>query len=153
MENYKAIKHLLLQKCHEYVDNRMANIREALNDAQQAANEETKSSVGDKYNTQRAMMQIERDKHAVQLVEAQKLQRTLHSIKLDKELDTVQLGSLVETDAGNYFIAISMGKVELEGNSFLIISAASPIGQALLDKKRGDQVTFNKKIIRIKKLS
>ena len=78
MEKRKGLKHSLLHKCHEFVESRISNARNALDEAQQAANEETKSSAGDKYNTERAMMQIERDKHAAQLVEAQKLQKALY---------------------------------------------------------------------------
>ena len=42
--------------------------------AQESANAEEKSSAGDKYETGRAMMQIERDKAAQQLNESMKLE-------------------------------------------------------------------------------
>ena len=51
--------------------------------AQEAANEEGKSSVGDKYETGRAMMQIERDKAAQQLDEALKLKNIIDQISIE----------------------------------------------------------------------
>ena len=55
--------------------------------AQQAANEEGKSSAGDKYETGRAMMQIERDKAAQQLDEALKLKNIIDHIPWKQEVE------------------------------------------------------------------
>ncbi len=63
----ESIKTRLLALCHNYVDQRITNSKQAMDDAQAAANEEGKSSAGDKYETGRAMAQIERDKAAQQL--------------------------------------------------------------------------------------
>lgn len=43
---------------------------------------------------------------------------------------------------GNYFIAISAGKLELDGSLYYLISLASPIGAALAGHKTGDTVPF-----------
>jgi transcription elongation GreA/GreB family factor len=114
-------------------------------DAQDAANEEMKSSAGDKYNTDRALMHIERDNHAKQLVEAQLLLKTLDGISIEKSSEQANLGSLVETTSGNYFLSISSGKISIDGYEAIALSTASPIGQQLLGKKAGDQFEFNSK--------
>ena len=68
-----------------------------MNDAQRSANEEGKSSAGDKYETGRAMMQIERDKAANQLEEALKLKRILDQIQPEVQHERILIGSVVIT--------------------------------------------------------
>jgi transcription elongation GreA/GreB family factor len=151
MENNK-IKKLLFEKCLEYANRRISHAKEAMHAAQQAANEEMKSSAGDKYNTERAVMQLERDKNAKQLAEALKLSKALDLISTTKHFDKVELGCLVETSNGNYFISISIGKVDVDGYTAYAISPASPLGQQLLRKVEGSQAIFNNKLISIHKI-
>jgi hypothetical protein len=66
------IKIKLYQYCVEFIDKRIAGAREAIQIAQDSANEETKSSAGDKYETGRAMAQLEIEKNTTQLEEALK---------------------------------------------------------------------------------
>ena len=141
----RLIKEVLMQKCRDYANERFFRAREAMKEAQEAANEETKSSAGDKYNTDRALMQIERDNHAKQLAEAQLFHSSLDLVNVKKMTDQVDLGCLVETDNGNYFISISAGKMDVDGFTVVTISLASPLGQQLKGKKTGAQVEFNSK--------
>ncbi len=118
---------------------------------QNSANEETKSSVGDKYETGRAMIQIEIENLAGQLAESQKMQRTLEAIK-NHPVDRVQPGAVVFTSQANYFIAISAGIKTIDGESFITISATSPIGAKLSGLKAGDAFVFNKKDVKVLKV-
>jgi transcription elongation GreA/GreB family factor len=142
MENIKA---RLLTLSFDYVNQRIANSKQAMDDAQAAANEEGKSSAGDKYETGRAMAQIERDKAAQQLEEALKLKKVLSGLDSSIVNDSVRLGSVVETTISNFYLAISAGKFLIEGKEFLIISPNSPIGKLLLNLKVGDSFRFNNK--------
>ena len=146
------IKKQLYEKCMDYVNERVTRATAAMRSAQDAANEESRSSAGDKYNTGRAMMQIERDNAAKQLAEAQMLSKTMGQVDISKHLDIANLGSLVETSQGNYFIAISVGKIILDGYVAFTISPASPIGQLLMEKKGGDEAVFNSKVISINRV-
>jgi transcription elongation GreA/GreB family factor len=152
MPTSKIAKELLVEKCREYVSDRIAHAKEAMQEAQEAANEESKSSAGDKYNTVRALMQIETDKHARQLIEAQKLSATLDLIHFEKKYEQAELGSLVHTNSGIYFIAISLGKLTVDGKELFVISAVSPIGNRLLGKVKGDIIEFNGKKISVDKI-
>jgi transcription elongation GreA/GreB family factor len=140
-----SIKAQLLTQCNDYVNKRIANSKQAMDDAQAAANEESKSSVGDKYETGRAMAQIERDKAAQQLEEALKLKNILSGLDSSIVNDSVRLGSVVETTGSNFYIAISTGKFLIEGKEYLIVSPNSPIGKLLLNLKVGDIFRFNSK--------
>ena len=139
-----TIKPKLLAKCFEYVEQRIDTSKQAMKYAQDSANTEEKSSAGDKYETGRAMAQIERDKAAHLLEEALKLKSILSQINPEFKNSKVNLGSLVITKSIRFYMAISVGKITIDGTDYLIVATASPIGQLLLNLKVGDQFTFNK---------
>nr|GFD49124.1 hypothetical protein [Tanacetum cinerariifolium] len=66
--------------CLAYVQMRLVAARAGMAAAQESSNSETKSSAGDKYETGREMANQERDRHAAQLYEAQKLLADLQKI-------------------------------------------------------------------------
>lgn len=136
------VKAKLLAACRHYANKRIAVAREAMQNAQQSANEEDKSSAGDKYETGRAMMQIERDQAGVMLEEAQKLLPILERINSDAVHDTVMMGSLVGSEQVNFFIGISAGNITIDDRDFITISPTTPIAQQLLGKAVGDQFNF-----------
>ena len=113
---------------------------------------ETKSSAGDKYETARAMTQIEMEKTEVQLENIRLLQHDLSRIDLDQPYNTVETGSLVITGEGKYFISVGIGKVIVGNETVYVISAASPLGRFLSGKSAGDQGTFQGKEFRIQSI-
>src|ERR1700761_1799719 len=96
----KELKKELHRLCVNYVQNRIDTVTQAIDAAQQAANEETKSSAGDKYETGRAMMQQDTDRNRAQLTEANKLMVALNQINTDFSSETALPGSLVITNNG-----------------------------------------------------
>jgi len=148
--NKTEIKKALKEKCNKLIADRIARFQNSLSEAQEAANLSTSSSAGDKYNTDRALMHIERDKFAAKLSEAHLLVKTMKLIKADKISDCIDLGSLAETDRGNYFISVGLGLIEIDGYAAFAVSAASPIGQQLKDKKAKDTFILNGKTFTIR---
>jgi transcription elongation GreA/GreB family factor len=148
--HYKTI---LFQQCVRYVNAKIETAQQAMDNAQAAANEEGKSSAGDKYETGRAMMQIERDKAAQQLHGALQMNKFLDSIRLVTQTEVVGLGSIVFCGSINFYVAISAGKMVVEGQEFVAISPQAPIAQQLLGKKKGDSIEFNKAIYIINRIS
>ena len=138
------LKHKLVEACQEYIDRRIATATTAMNDAQRSANEEGKSSAGDKYETGRAMMQIERDQAANQLEEALKLKGVIDQLNLDVQHESVSLGSIVITTQFNVFIAIGAGKIKVDDYDFLVVGTHSPLGKELLGRKAQEQFIFNR---------
>jgi hypothetical protein len=146
------IKSALLNKCKELIDSKISIAEKAMNDAQNSANNEDKSTAGDKFDTARAMSHIERDMYAKQLIEAVQLKKCLAQISLSTSSNEINLGSLVYTQLGIYFIAIGLGKVSMDAEDYLLISAGAPIGQQLFGKKPGDTFIFQGKTIQILKV-
>jgi hypothetical protein len=146
-------KTLLLAHCQQYIAQRLDTIGRALEEVAQAVNEETKNSAGDKHETGRAMMQLEQEKLSGQLAEAQQLQQVLDRIRLDDLPPGIGEGSLILTSQGNYFIAISAGKLALDGQMYYLVSLASPIGAALAGRRAGEVISFRGQNIPILEIS
>lgn len=143
------IKQTLYDLCSSFVDERIVMYQKAMKDAQEAANQEEKSSAGDKYETTRAMMQIEKDKNAKQLEETIKLKKALSQINPNASSETIALGSLVLTDKGNFYISISVGKLKIENTEYLAIAPTSPLGAAFMNQKAEGKAVFNETIYSI----
>jgi transcription elongation GreA/GreB family factor len=139
----QAIKIQLMQYCDAFAERRIAVATQAMNNAQQAANDEEKSSAGDKYETGRAMMQLERDNAALQIEEGIKLKQSLAQIDVTLHHAVAVLGSLVVTRSNAIFLAIGIGKVVVENKEYFIIAPQSPLGRSLSNKKVGDSFSFN----------
>lgn len=146
---HSEIKEALLEEVQELIFQKISVAEKMMNDAQESANNETKSSAGDKFETGRAMMQMERDKNARQLSEAKKLQMFLNQIKPDRVFDKVAFGSVVKTSFGNYFISIAAGRIVISGEKYFAISPQAPLAKDLLQKEVGDTITFNDKPLKI----
>ncbi len=145
-------KQELLEQCKNYVDQRLQRIQKTISDIQESLTSETKSSAGDKHETGRAMLQLEREKAGQQLSEVQKLQEILAKITIAPSKN-IRLGSLVSTSQGSYFLSISVGKVTIENTSYFAIATNSPIGTLLLGKTVGDTFNFNGNEISIKRVT
>jgi len=117
-----------------------------------ARDEETKSSAGDKFETSRAMLQIEEAKNKAQLAQTIQEHKKLLSLEIDKVSTQIIEGSLVITSHGIYFIAIGIGKIKIEDQLYYCVSAQSPIAHALIGRKVGDQISFNSQDISVLQL-
>lgn len=137
------IKQALHQRCLAIAEERILALQDIIRETQSAANNETKSSSGDKHETGRAMAQLEIEKLTAQLRELQNIKQNLAQINPTVTGNKVVLGSLVYTNNGNFYIAASIGKVSLENDSFFAVSPASPIGKILLTKKEQENFSLN----------
>tara|TARA_R110002049_G_scaffold288421_1_gene470828 strand:+ start:1218 stop:1679 length:462 start_codon:yes stop_codon:yes gene_type:complete len=149
MKTVKEIKPQLYEACLNFVQNRFQTIQNTITDIQKSLTSETKSSAGDKHETGRAMLQLEREKAGNQLAEIQKTKEMLSKVDVSKTAKNIGLGSVVYTSKANYFIAISAGVLEVDKDSFYAISSNTPIGQLLLGKKIGDVVKFREEQFKI----
>ncbi len=137
------IKTELLQHCEKQVDNRYSKIKQTIADIEDSLLEEDKSSSGDKHETGRAMLQIDRENAGKQLQEIEKIVQILKKIDVSATSDYARLGSLVYTDKFTYFISISIGTVSLGKTAYLCVALNSPVGLLLSGKKKGDEFTLN----------
>lgn len=122
------------------------NYLEHLIDDLRASNSETKSSMGDKYETSREMLQQEITRIQNQLNEVLMQQESFLKIGV-KESQIIVDGSYIETSLGNFVIACSLGEIKFENQKIFVLSKQTPLGQLLLGKKIGDVIEMNGKSI------
>ena len=139
------MKEELFIACNSYLEERIKRIEASLNDLNEALQNETKSSAGDKYETGREMINTEVNKLSVQLQQFKKLQSILDMARNRTNSTTVQLGSAVKTSAANYFLAIPAGEINSGKDKFYAIGVNSPVAQALMGKVVGENFSFNGK--------
>ncbi len=99
---------------------------------EEGAQNDSKSSAGDKHETARAMVQIEQEKIGRQ-VQDLLIQKT----QLEKG------GSLIKTDRGYLFLSVPLGKIMVENTSVTVISPQSPLGKKLQGLKAGEKTDIN----------
>lgn len=107
-----------------------------------ASNNETKSSMGDKYETSREMVQQEINNLQRQLNESLNQQALIHKITIEPSLK-VQNGALVKTSKGLFYVAASVGEIVIDDQKVMTVSTESPLVKAMFGKKMGDSFTIN----------
>ncbi|MDE5473300.1 hypothetical protein BAX94_17230 [Elizabethkingia meningoseptica] len=117
---------------------------EQLIESTRASNNDTKSSMGDKYETSREMLQQEINRLLSQLSEVNNQLDILRNMNT-KPLTVVGLGAYVETSMGNFYISESLGKINRDGVAVVAVSANAPLVQAMLKKKAGEVFELNGK--------
>ncbi len=107
-----------------------------------ASNNDTKSSMGDKYETGTEMLQQEINNLQVQLNEVLKQQDFLKTI-LIKPCEKVEKGAIVKTERGLFFISVSLGEINFDNQKIICISPESPLAKAMNGKQKGEVFSLN----------
>ena len=136
------IKEKLYSSCLSYIKQKQSQLQDAINSTQQSLSSESKSTAGDKHDTGRAMMHLELEKKGLQIQQLEKLSRVMHQFLPNQIHQNVDLGSVVKTNQGNFYISISAGIFEVAGENFYCISMASPLAQNLKKHSAHSQFSF-----------
>ena len=143
------IKGQLQQMMQEQLQSQIKSLIQAKASIAESKLNETKSSAGDKYETGRAMMQMEQDKISSQLDQLIATKNHLKQISSDLKSDIVKVGTLVITDIGNYYVSVSLGKMIVDEIVYYAISPAAPLSIALTGNGVGDNVLFRNRCYKI----
>jgi hypothetical protein len=149
----EILKYRLHAHLMESLNEKIQEQEESILSARESRDRETKSSAGDKHETSRAMMQEEMSNQAKQLQKNLEMKDDLLKIEMDRSCESVGFGNLVFTDAGIYFLSIGVGQVVMQGETYFVISMASPIGQLLKDKKKGEEISFQNRKLKVLEIS
>lgn len=136
------IKEKLRTVCVDFVASKLNTIQKTIQSNQEDLDSESKSSAGDKHETGRAMLQLEMEKAGQQLSVVEQMKLVVEKIDSSKVSKAGSLGSVIRTKTANYFIGISVGKVEIEKEFYFVVSPNSPIGKLLLGKVKNDNFLF-----------
>lgn len=137
----------------DFIMQRINTAETALKQSQEASNDDTKSSAGDKFETTREMVSqdIARTKNLL-FDGQQNLQQLISLESVPSTGDTVRNGSLVYTSKGIFYISISAGQMKVDDQLVFAISFASPIGKLMIGKKVGESFSFNQNAYTIQKI-
>ena len=128
-----TVKNKLLDKIRKF---------EKLIEDTRTSNNDTKSSMGDKYETGREMLQQEINNLQRQLNEALN-QKTLLQKMSTETFGKVQNGALVETDKGLFYIAVSVGEIIFHNQKVMTVSGESPLAKAMAGLIAGQSFSLN----------
>lgn len=124
--------------------------RQAMTEADQAAQEEV--STMDIYESYRSQYLQKSEMFARQYQKAREQLDIIRRIDPNRKCNVVEFGAAVITSKQKMFIAIGMGKIEIDGETWYVISPQVPIFAAMKGKREGDEFSFNNvnhKIIQI----
>ncbi len=140
-------KSKLLKLIQEKLEEKV-NYFETLINETRASNNDTKSSMGDKYETGREMLQQEINNLQKQVNEVNNQMIILKKINNLPKIQ-INLGALVHTENAVFFIATSVGEILLDSKKIFIISEQSPLAKAFWNKSAGDKFEINGKTQKI----
>tara|TARA_B100000886_G_C20246790_1_gene416959 strand:+ start:34 stop:486 length:453 start_codon:yes stop_codon:yes gene_type:complete len=129
----EVLRHLVLK---------IEDISTAITSLKESRDANTKSSAGDKHETSRAKIQIEIDQLSIQLSHVRWQKNNLSNMDINQIHNVADVGSLIKTDKGYFLISIGWGRIQIKDEFYFVISAGSPIGRLLQNKKKGDSVQF-----------
>ncbi|WP_166966543.1 hypothetical protein [Yeosuana marina] len=137
-------KQLLLQICNEHVDKRITDYKNEIELIKDSIASNDKSNTEDD-DSGNGKLFNDLEKNIEYLNNVQKTKEYLKLIKTNIEFKDVVLGSIVKTDSIHFYISTSIGKIDLEGETYYAISLQSPIGQLLKNKIVNSRFVFNDK--------
>jgi hypothetical protein len=100
--------------CLQELTTRLQNASEAMAALRESVAADTKSSMGDKYETAREMAQQELEKISRQMGMLQQSLGIFNRIQSSLKLTVIGLGALIETDKGFFYMAAPLGKIVIQ---------------------------------------
>lgn len=134
----------LLHQLHSKVEE-LKSVKQRLLDDKSG---ETKSVVGDKYETARSMIQMEEDQINRQLQILNSNILKVKQLRLD-EIKIVQHDSLVRLNTGLYYLSIAANPLIIDDQKVFCMSSDAPLSRSILNKNIGDEVRFNGRTFKV----
>ena len=150
--NKPQLKEKLLAEGKRLQETVVQDLQTATNNLLTSANQEGEKDSDDQYESTQEERMDDRDLLQGPLDAAVRNLAILNGISPDAPHETVTLGSVVMTPDGNFFVSISLGTMVIEQESFVGISTAAPIYQAMANKQEGDSFVFQDRTYRIESL-
>ena len=137
------LKKQLFEHCNSQLMEKRQTILGAIDTVEESMRQEGKSTAGDKHNTARANMQLERERLGSSLQLVEQLFHRLERIDTEATGPPIRIGSLVETTAGRFYLAIPCDAMPYKGKSIYCMGPESPLAKELLGKSPGDAYQIN----------
>ena len=149
MTDFAKKKQDLIAYCAKFIEDQINHVQAVIDSAKESAQNESKSSAGDKHETGKSLLQLEQENNAMLLNNMLGQKRVISILQKHEPSTKIELGSLISTSQGLYYIAIGIGKVDLLGDTYFVISPSAPVGKMFIGKTINDSISFNGKTIQI----
>ncbi len=149
MTDFSNKKQELIAYCAKFIEDQINHVQAVIDSAKESAKDESKSSAGDKHETGKSLLQLEQENNAMLLNNMLGQKRVISILQNHEPSKIIGLGSLIATSQGIYYIGIGIGKVDLRGDTYFVISPSAPVGKLFIGKTINDSVSFNGKTIQI----
>ncbi len=146
-------KYQVITACSETINSKLLQLQAILNQINEAAANETKSTAGDKHETAKAMLQLEQEKLSKQMTILQLQQKELSKIDASKMHSIISNGSLIKTSTNYLFIGIALGKIKVQEIEVIALSLMSPLAKQLIGLKVNDKTVLNEQVYIIEEIS
>nr|WP_294936200.1 hypothetical protein [uncultured Flavobacterium sp.] len=137
------LKEKILQHHIVLLQDKIDVYRDMISGLADDAQNDAKSSAGDKHETALSMMHLEQEKLSSKLQEAINQKEILSKIDISQGSKKIIMGSLVKANGLQLFISAALPKITIDGNSVLALSPQSPLGSQLIGKEAGAIVEVN----------
>ena len=114
-----------------------------INSLTEDAQNDAKSSAGDKHETTLSKLHIEQEKIANKLKEALEQQAVLSKLDITLISNNVILGSLVKTNHLTVLVCTALPKITVDNQPVFAISPQSPLGIQLMHKSVDSEFPVN----------
>jgi hypothetical protein len=150
--NRIAFKIQLKQACVGILNERIDRFLGAISLAQESANNEEKSSMGDKHETSRSMSHNDIAMNMTQLTQAKKDLQIVQSLQIQPLCEKITQGSFFQIANQEFFVGVGLGNIHVNYKTVCVISYLSPLFLRVKMKTAGDIVLFGNKEEKIREV-
>jgi len=136
----------------QLVSDRIDAFRDMISALSEDAQNDAKSSAGDKHETALSMMHLEQEKLNAKLTECLDQKAVLDKIDPMQGNDKAVLGSLVVANGIYFYLSQALPKIIVDDISVLALSPQSPLGSLMVGKTVGDSVQVNSTTYNIERI-
>jgi hypothetical protein len=140
---YIELKNKLKLECQNVQKKNVDSSKAALDEAQAALNDYGPNK--DRYDSFRDQLIGRRDMFTLQYSKAVSEYSVMDKLNPRIINEVAEFGSVIITDSCRFFISISAGKMEVNGQLYYAISPMVPLFKVMEGKKKGDTFEFNGK--------
>lgn len=138
-----TLKENLKKICLERLNDKIIAFQGIIEDLALDAQNDAKSSAGDKHETALSMMHIEQENLSKKIRENIAIREIIQKIDEKKVSERVEFGSVVQLNTVYLFLSAALPKISFDQESILAISMDAPIAKQLVGRKINDSFVFN----------
>jgi hypothetical protein len=137
------LKQKILDACFEQQAKVTQNLKVVMEEVADSAEEYGLPK--DLYDSYRNQMMSKREMFAQQLLKINEQIDILRRVDMTRTYNQIRFGAVVITESQRLFVATGIGKVNVEGEEYFVISAMVPFYNAIDGKKAGETYEFRGK--------